>query len=140
MLYEAFVDTGFWFAYLVRKDNYHHSSVELMEEFMSSGTLLSTSELVISETYTLLMRRLGTGPSLRFLELIELQVKKGFTKIYWVDYLIMKDFQSLLQKYADHPLSFTDATSAILVLKNRLPAIATYDRHFKIMGLPCKPR
>lgn len=139
MLYEVFVDTGFWFAYLVRKDNHHQTSVELMEEFMSSGTLLSTSELVISETYTLLMKRLGTGASLRFLELINLQVKKGFTKIYWVDYLIMKESRNLLQKYADHTLSFTDAASAILVLKFRLPAIATYDRHFKIMGLPCKP-
>lgn len=65
MLYEVFIDTGFWFAYLVRRDSHHQSSV--------------------------------------------------------------------------HLLSFTDAASASLVMRHGIPAIATYDRHFSLMGLPCLP-
>lgn len=98
MPYEAFLDTGVWFAYLVRKDSHHQSSVQLMEELMSEGTLLSTSELVISETYTLLMRRVGTMASLKFMDLLQLQVTEGFTKIYWVDWPIMEQSRRILQK------------------------------------------
>lgn len=140
MLYEVFLDTGFWFAYLVRGDSHHQSSVELMDKLMSEGALLSTSELVISETYTLLMRKLGTEAALRFVELLQLQVKEGFTKIYWVDWVIIEQSRIILQKYIDHQLSFTDATSGAFVIKYRIPGIATYDRHFQIMGLSCLPR
>jgi len=139
MPYETFIDTGFWFAYLVRRDSHHLNSVRVMEELMSVGTLLSTSELVISETYTLLMRKVGTTASLKFLDLFELQVSEGFSKIYFVDLPIMVQSCKILYKYADHQLSYTDATSAALVLEHRIPAVATYDRHFQIMGLPCLP-
>ena len=139
MPYEVFLDTGFWFAYLVRQDNHHQSSVKLMEELMSGGTLLSTSELVISETYTLLMRRVGAMAALKFIELLQLQVTEGFTKIYWVDWQIIEESRSILQKYVDHQLSFTDATSAAMVINHRIPAIATYDQHFQMMRLPCLP-
>lgn len=44
-----------------------------------------------------------------------------------------------MQKYADHQLSFTDAASAALVIAYGIPAIATYDRHFSLMRLPCLP-
>jgi len=139
MPYEVFVDTGFWFAYLVRKDTHHLSSVKTMKKLMSEGTLLSTSELVIAETYTLLMRKVGATAALKFLDLLELQVSEGFTKIYFVDWPVMSQSRGILQKYADHPISFTDATSATLVVKHCIPAIATYDRHFQMVGLSCLP-
>ncbi|MGQ9780189.1 MAG: type II toxin-antitoxin system VapC family toxin [Bacillota bacterium] len=139
MPYEVFIDTGFWFAYLVRQDRHHQSSVRLMEELMAEGTLLATSELVISETCTLLARRVGATASLKFLDLLQLQVREGFTKIYWVDWPIIEHAKKILQKYADHQLSFADAASASLVMTHGIPAIATYDRHFSLMGLPCLP-
>jgi predicted nucleic acid-binding protein len=139
MHYEVFLDTGFWFAYLVRQDTYHQSSVKLMGELISEGTLFSASELVISETYTLLMRKVGAPAALKFMELLRLQVNEGFTKIYWVDWLIIEESRKILQKFVDHQLSFTDASSAAVVIKHNIPAIATYDRHFQIMRLPCLP-
>ena len=62
-----------------RLSGHHQSSVTLMKELMSEGTLLSSSNLVIAETYTLLARKVGVTASLKFLDLIELQVKEGFT-------------------------------------------------------------
>lgn len=137
MPHEAFVDTGFWFAYLVRNDSCHHTGAALMEELMAEGTLLSTSDLVLSETYTLLMRKVGTAAALQFLDLIALQVKEKFTEIYYVDWPVLVQSRNLLSKYADHQLSFTDAASAALVRAHSIPAIATFDRHFQILGLPC---
>ncbi|MGE5604457.1 MAG: type II toxin-antitoxin system VapC family toxin [Bacteroidota bacterium] len=139
MSYEVFIDTGFWFAYLVRQDNHHQNSVKLMEELMSEGSLLSTSELVISETYTLLMREVGAAAALKFMELLQLQIEEGFTKIYWINWPVMEESRRILQKYIDHQLSFADAASAALVIKYGIPAIATYDHHFQMMRLPCLP-
>lgn len=140
MPHEAFIDTGFWFAYLVRRDSHHQSCVKLMEGLMSEGTLLSTSELVVSETSTLLTRKVGVVAALQFLDLLQLQVTKGFTKIYWVDWSIIEQSRIILHKYADHQLSFADAASASLVIAHGIPAIATYDRHFSLMRLPCLPQ
>jgi predicted nucleic acid-binding protein len=134
---EVFADTGFWFAFLARKDKYHESSVKVMEELMATGTLLSTSEMVVSETYTLLMRKIGTGASLKFIDLLQEQIAQGFTKLYWADWTVMEHAYCILHKYADHQLTYTDATSAALMIKYRIPAIATYDRHFRLMGFTC---
>lgn len=139
MPHETFLDTCFWFAYLVRKDKNHQGSVRLMETLMTEGTLLSTSELIVSETYTLLMRKLGTSAALLFLGLLQQQVREGFTKIYWTDWQTLQSAHSILKKYADHSLSFTDAATAALINRRRLPAIATYDRHFRLMNFPCLP-
>jgi predicted nucleic acid-binding protein len=139
MPHETFLDTCFWFAYLVRKDKNHPDSIILMDALMSEGALLSTSDLVVSETYTLLLRKLGTSAALLFLELLQQQVREGFTKIYWTDWQTLQSAQIILKKYADHSLSFTDAATATLVNRHRLPAIATYDRHFRLMNLPCLP-
>jgi predicted nucleic acid-binding protein len=139
MNYEVFLDTGFWFAYQVRQDTYHQSSIKLMGELISEGALLSTSELVISETYTLLARKVDALAALRFMKILGVQVREGFTKIYWVDWPIIEDSQKILQKYVDQQLSFTDASSAAILIKHNVPAIATFDRHFQIMRLPCLP-
>src|SRR5690554_636857 len=124
MYREVFIDTGVWFAYLVKKDRYHQRGVIVMDQLLSEGTLLSSSELVISETYTLLMRKLGTSAALRFLELLQEQIAEGFTKIYWADTDILKQSANILNKYADHRLSFTDAASAAIMMKHHLMAIA----------------
>lgn len=137
--HEIFIDTGFWFAYLVRKDGHHRSSTGLMEELMEEGTLLSCSDLVIAETYTLLMRKVGVAASLEFLDLVQLQAEKGFTRLYFSDWPLMIQSRRLLKKYADQQISFTDAASAALMIEHRIPAIASFNRHFGIMGFTTLP-
>lgn len=136
---KAFVDTGVWFAYLVRGDQYHGEAVQIMIELQDAGALLVTTELVISETYTLLMRKLGVKAALNFLEIIETQVEAGFTGIRWADWAVIKEAHRILDKYRDHSISLADAVSASIVKLLGIPVIATFDRHFKIMGLTCVP-
>jgi len=136
---KIFIDTGVWFSFLVRRDQYHDKSVEIMEKLQYKGALLVTSDFVLSETYTLLMRKLGTQAALKFLELIKAQVEAKFTEITWIDQVVLDQSYNLLQKFSDQPLSLTDATSAIIVRQNKFSFIATYDRHFKMLKIPCIP-
>jgi len=136
---KIFVDTGMWFAYLVRNDQYHGAALESMTELQAKGDFLVTSELVISETYTLLMRKLGVKAALKFLAIIKLQVEKGFTGIIWADWAVLQEANKILTKYQDHPVTLTDAASASIVKREGIPVVATFDRHFKLMGLACIP-
>ncbi|GAB6275206.1 MAG: hypothetical protein STSR0004_20710 [Peptococcaceae bacterium] len=136
---KAFIDTGVWFGYLVRGDQYHSEAAHLMLDLQAKGILLITSELVLSETYTLLMRKLGTEAALKFLELINTQVKSNFTEIAWVDWVVLEEAQRVLNKFSDHSITLTDATSAAILKLKGISYIATFDQHFRIMALPCIP-
>lgn len=138
-LQEIFIDTGFWLSYLVRRDKHYCTSALLMDKLMEQGTLLVTSDLVVAETYTLLMRKVGTAGGLKFLDLLLLQVKERFTKVHYMDGELVDQAHILLKKYADWRLSFTDAASVAIIMRRGTPAIATFDRHFRAMGCCCLP-
>ncbi|MBE3571894.1 MAG: type II toxin-antitoxin system VapC family toxin [Moorella humiferrea] len=136
---KVFVDTGLWFAYLVRSDQHHHEAAQVMLSLQAEGTLLITSDLILSETYTLLMRKLNTKAALQFLDIIKQQVEEGFTEIIWVDKEIQREARIILEKFSDHSLTLADATSAAILRLNNIPRIATFDYHFKIMGFSSLP-
>ncbi|MCL6447348.1 MAG: PIN domain-containing protein [Armatimonadetes bacterium] len=136
---KVFIDTGVWFGYLVRGDQHHPEAAKVILNLEEQGALLVTSELVLSETYTLLMRKLGVRAALKFLNIIETQVEAKFTEITWVNWAIIKDAGLILDKFSDHQITFTDATSAAILKNTGIPAMATFDRHFRLLGIPCIP-
>lgn len=136
---KVFVDTGMWFAYLVRTDQYHNEAAKVMSALQAEGALLVTSELVISETYTLLMRKLGTKAALSFLDIIKTQIEKRFTEIVWVDWGILEHAREILGKFSDQSITLADATSAAIVNGRGISQIATFDHHFKLLGITCIP-
>jgi predicted nucleic acid-binding protein len=135
----TFIDTGVWFGYLVREDQYHNKAARLMLDLQAKGVLLITSELILSETYTLLMRKLGTKAALQFLEIINKQVESNFTEIAWVDWAILEEAKKVLGKFSDHSITLTDATSAAILRLKGISHIVTFDQHFRIMALHCIP-
>jgi predicted nucleic acid-binding protein len=46
----------------------------------------------------------------------------------------------VFKKYADHRLSFTDATIAVYVQDLKLDTIVTLDRDFALAGFPTTPK
>lgn len=138
MMSRVFVDTGVWFAYLVKNDHYHEKSVEIIDELQGEGALLVTSEPVVSETYTLLMRKFGHYAAMRFWDLLIEQMEKNFTRIIWTDRDIFLSAGKLLKKYSDQQLTYADAVSAVIAGRLHLP-VATFDRHFRVLNLNCIP-
>ncbi|MGI9860598.1 PIN domain-containing protein [Moorella naiadis] len=136
---KVFIDTGMWFGYLVRNDQHHQEARQVIISLQAEGILLVTSDLILSETYTLLMRKLDTKAALKFLDIIRQQVEERFTQIIWVDDAILKEARMFLEKFSDHPLTLADASSAAILRRKNIPRIATFDHHFKIMGFSFLP-
>ncbi len=72
MMQSIFVDTGGWYAAMVRKDHDH----EKAKQFLNDNTLpLITSDYVMDETVTLLLSRVGHSYAVRFLDMLQTSQK-----------------------------------------------------------------
>lgn len=130
----VFVDTSFWFSYLVREEQRHQIALTSMKDLQHKGALLLTSDLVISETHNLILYKLGLAAGQLFLSALDEQIKAGFTSLLWADAEAFSQARELIWKYADQKISLSDAVSAVLAQWHRADAIATFDRHFALLG------
>ena len=75
-----FVDTGAWFALADKSDQFHDQAIKIYPELFRDYHYLTTTNLVVAETYNLICRTLGYQPAITFLE--NLSASPRITKIY----------------------------------------------------------
>jgi len=134
-----FVDSSFWYSLTVKADINHERSALLVRRVQAEGVLLCTSELVIAESQRLIMHRFGVGAGRRYLRQILIQAERGFLHILTISAADIRQALDLMEKYAEHDLSLTDAYSAVLMHHNRIEQAASYDRHFRLLGFETLP-
>lgn len=134
-----FADTSYWFSLAVRADANHDRTLALTRRLQADGALLHLSTLVAAETHRLILQRLGIEAGRRFLDQLFLQVDKGFIRVLPVTWETMSEARQIIEKYGDHDITLTDATSAVLMRRNRIETVAGYDRHFEVMGFVRMP-
>lgn len=132
---EVFVDTGAWYALTDSSDHFHLTAREIYPRLLGTSHLITTN-LVISETYTLLQRHLGVPKALIFLELVRSSPRIEI--IYSTRDLEIKA-GSLLSKYGDQPLSYTDAVSFACMLTRNIDEAFSFDHHFLLPGFRTTP-
>ncbi|MCL4515635.1 MAG: PIN domain-containing protein [Firmicutes bacterium] len=131
---KVFVDTSAWYAIAVPEDQFHLLARDALIDLIKSGAEFFTTNLVVSETYTLILRRFGNRRALTYLDFIGRQEAEGITRIITVDRETEKEAQLLLQKYSDQSFSYVDAVSAVVALELSLEMIFSFDKHFAILG------
>jgi uncharacterized protein len=112
----VFVDTGASVALADTDDQYHSIAVGAYAPLLRQVDSLVTTNLVIAESYTLIRRRLGHRPGIRFLE--TLRTTQRLIKVY-SDSVLEADAEATLRHYADQSFSFTDAVSFAVVRKRK---------------------
>ncbi len=141
MDHKVFVDSSAWISYFVPSQPHHQTFAELFAEIIVNHSSSFTSNDIIDETVTRITYDHGYHIAHRFI--VHLQ-KSLFTKALtqlWTDRQIQSDAYKILDKYRDHKLSLTDATSAALMRKNRIATIFTLDStHFSTLGFRPLPR
>ncbi len=127
----VFVDTGAWIALALVRDPVHANAVDLWEDLLSAGARLATSIPIIIETFTFLERNatrdvalswkdgLKAVPFLRALECHGSDLEKAWA------YFGRKDL---------HKLSVVDATSFVLMTRERIRRAFAFDHHFAKVG------
>ena len=131
-----FIDTGAFLARYLQKDQYHKKALRGWGRLRESSETVSTSNFVLDETFTLLGRRAG----------YEFAAERA-RKIYGSERLTIfrpsyeEEWQALIlfEKYADQKVSFTDCTSFVLMKKEKLKRVFTFDMHFQIAGFQIWP-
>jgi uncharacterized protein len=127
----VFVDTGAWYAVQVTDDMHHAAAQATLQSLLDAGALLVTSNLVVGETYTLLRTAKGYHQAKRFLD--ALGQSRKMDRLFITEPLERKAYE-ILEQYSDHPFSFVDATSFVVMRQQRIQHAFAFDTHFATAG------
>jgi predicted nucleic acid-binding protein len=123
----TFADTSAWYATVDPNDPNH----EVARLFMLARPRLVTTNFVIDETITLVLKRLDYTRALRLGE----QLWSG--QLARIIYITRTDQQAAWQffkRYSDKEFSFTDCTSFVVMERLGLTHAFAFDEHFSQTG------
>jgi len=132
----VFIDTGAWFALADKSDAYHEQAVAIYPGLLRGFHHLTTTNLVVAETYILIRRTLGHRPAISFLQSISASPR--IVKIYsdpTLEYLA----EEILMQYQDQAFSYTDAVSFAVMKQYRITQAFSFDQHFVTAGFSLIP-
>jgi hypothetical protein len=127
----VFVDTGAWVALADEDDEHHEDAVSIYPLLLKTSAKLLTSNLVIAESYILIVRSLGHDAAIAFLDKIN-----GSPRIVRVSSNsdLEKEAEGILKKYQDQDFSYTDAVSFTIMKRQKIKKSFSFDKHFQTMG------
>jgi uncharacterized protein len=127
----VFVDTGAWIALALGRDPYHDRAVAIWEQALSGGSRVFTSIPVMIETFTFLDRNVTRDVALAWKDavvelrrVVLLECKRNDLQKAW-EYFARKDL---------HKLSAVDATSFVLMKREKIRLAFSFDHHFASAG------
>ncbi|MBT8365801.1 MAG: PIN domain-containing protein [Deltaproteobacteria bacterium] len=131
-----FIDTGAFLARYLRKDQHHRSAVAVWEKLGSKRENCVTSNFILDETFTLLRRRAGYRFAVQRAK--NIYASQAFTICRPDKEDEIKALQ-FFSKYADQHVSFTDCISFVLMKREKINRVFSFDRHFELAGFHLIP-
>jgi len=129
--YTIFVDTSAWFALGDKSDQYHQQAYDTYPSLLRTYHHLTTTNLVIAETYILIRRSIGFKAAITFLESIATSPR--IIKIY-SDNILEETAEDILKTYHDQDFSYTDAISFAVMKQSEIAEAFSFDKHFVTAG------
>lgn len=126
-----YIDTGAFLARYLKNDQYHEQAIYLWKKITDVRKPIFTSNFVLDETLTLLGRWAGNvfavqkGKSIYASNALSILRPDRETELKALD---------LMGKYADHPISFTDCVSFVLMKRQKIYKVFSFDSHFEFAG------
>ncbi len=127
----AFVDSGAWIALAIRGDPLHARAVETWRKIIGARALLYSSVPVVVETFTFLDRNTSRDVAFRWRDSLD-----GIVGLCILDCAAsdLRDAWIWFDRPDLHKLSAVDATSFVLMTKNRIRRAFAFDHHFAAAG------
>ncbi|OGP87482.1 MAG: hypothetical protein A2156_10715 [Deltaproteobacteria bacterium RBG_16_48_10] len=133
----VFVDTSAWVALADKDDTNHQKAAAIYPSLLKIQKGLLTSNLIISETYVLLLNELGHHAALNFLE--KIKASPRILKMYSNEDM-EGDAEEILRKYDDQDFSYADAVSFVIMKRQKIRKAFCFDKHFTTAGFESIPR
>lgn len=130
-LEDVFVDSSAWIALADKDDSHHREAVAAYPSILGNFKILVTSNLVIAETYVVLLNEMGHKEAMEFLELIKASPR--ILKTYSNE-SVEADAERVLSRYSDQDFSFTDAVSFAIMKQQKIKKAFSFDKRFIIAG------
>jgi hypothetical protein len=125
------MDTSAWAALKNVKDGLHKKAQELNKQLLNSNYSYVTTNFVLDESYTLLLRKAGhyvaveLGEEIRKSKIVEVvHISEDIEERAWLSF----------KKYSDKSFSFTDCTSFVVMKELKIKECFTDDIHFQQVG------
>ena len=128
----VFIDTGGWVALADEDDLHHKDASSLFPSLLKTCKGLITSNLVVAESYILILKGLGHDAAVAFFEKINSSPK--IIRIHST-FDLEKEAEEILKKYRDQDFSYTDAVSFSIMKMQKIKRAFSFDKHFQTMGL-----
>jgi len=130
----VFLDSGIFIALMSRQDRWHDQAVAL---FTGMVPQWHTSILVLSETYSWFLHRMGEEQARGFRGLID--NLKGL-KILDATYAHHADVVRTLDKFRGTKLTYVDASSLVHLGQKKIKIVWSTDHHLGLSGAEILPR
>jgi len=131
-----FVDTSAWIAIINPRDEYHLSAKEFYSDALAQKRRFLISNLIVAETCTNLLWKLGHHKAISFLDIIE---QSSSVHCVWSDQKLEAQARDILRRYDDQDFSYTDAVSFALMQQRELTEAFAFDHHFAVVGFAQLP-
>jgi len=126
-----FVDTSAFLARYLAHDQYHSAALEFWGKLAKDNETCVTSNFVLDELLSLLVRRTSGNFAAERARHLYASSSLQILRPHETD---ETSAVILLEKYADHRVSFTDCVSFVLMQRLRIADAFTFDSHFELAG------
>ena len=123
----VFLDTGAFLALADEDDDCHPDAQSIHADLIISKAQLFTSNLVLSETFTIIRFRVGHRAAVNFMNRFD----HSGVKVLHVTEAIDKTARAIFARYDDKEFSFVDCTNFALIDHHRLDHAFAFDGHFR---------
>jgi uncharacterized protein len=124
---KVFLDTGAFIALADEDDQFHAVAKSIHPSLLQSKAQFLTSNLVLSETYTLIRFKVSHKSAVEFMNAFD---RTGI-KVLRVTDAIEQTAKAIFVRYNDKDFSFVDCTSFALIDHHRLDHAFAFDIHFR---------
>ncbi|MEQ8188310.1 MAG: PIN domain-containing protein [Candidatus Eremiobacterota bacterium] len=136
MRFDTFFDTWAWVAIVDKNDTNHAVADKFYRQFLSQGHIPVTSDYIISETLTLLRRRVASNIAILFGDILFKSISVGRIKVENINYGRWEKIWRLFKKFSDKPdISVVDLSSMVIMEEIGIKNIFSGDEHFEYIGM-----
>jgi predicted nucleic acid-binding protein len=127
----VFVDTGAWIALALSRDPLHARALAAWHDLSRSGARLFCSAPIVMETFTFLDRNTSRDVALAWRASLEAIPRFRLLECTKAD---LAKAWSYFERRDLHKLSAVDATSFVLMKREKLVTAFSFDVHFAAVG------
>jgi uncharacterized protein len=132
-----FVDTSAWLALADSNDRDHAAAIQFQRRIVRGefGKQVTTN-YVLSETVTIVRRRLGLESALRLSTTVRAGKEVG---LFWIEPVHHNDAIDLMAAHSDKTWSVTDCSSFVIMRSLGITDAFTFDHDFAQAGFSIHP-